>query len=434
MKARLDTTLGRRHPLDRTLGRRARGIRGAWALAGLLLAVPASALELDARLKAFAALSALPSHDVQRSQSGAAAWDGSADLRLMLRERAGPLELIVDYSAIFLAGDSLGFLSAPQTALDQSPQDDQRRALNLSWGIEDGPRHRSLHRLDRLALRYRQGDWSVTLGRQAVSWGNGMLFQPLGLFSPFAPTTVDRDYKAGDDLLLVERLFDNGSDLQLLLVGRRDAAGALSGSASSAALKWRGMAGQAELEAIAARHYQDRVLGLGARIPLGGALARADLAATRLRDGGWKLSGLLNLDYSLVFLKRNAYLFAEYYHNGFGAGRMPETYLGLKPALRERLLRGETFNLMRDYLALGANLQWHPLWQQSLSLIGNLQDGSALLQTSLTFEPGDRQRLQLGWTEPLGGAGQEFGGAPLLGETATVGGASALFARWTCYF
>ena len=172
------------------------------------------------------------------------------------------------------------------------------------------------------------------------------------------------------------------------------------------------MAGQTELEAIAARHYRDRVLGLGARIPLGGALARADLAATRLRDGGWKLSGLLNLDYSLVVLKRNAYLFAEYYHNGFGAGRMPETYLGLKPALRERLLRGETFNLMRDYLALGANIEWHPLWQQSLSLIGNLQDGSALLQTSLTFEPGDRQRLQLGWTEPLGGAGQEFGGAP----------------------
>ena len=73
------------------------------------------------------------------------------------------------------------------------------------------------------------------MGRQAVSWGNGMVFQPLGLFSPFAPTTVDRDYKAGDDLLLVERLFANGSDLQLLLVGRRDADGALSGSASSAA-------------------------------------------------------------------------------------------------------------------------------------------------------------------------------------------------------
>ena len=406
----------------------------AWALAGLLLAVPASALELDARLKAFATLSALPRHDVQRSQSGAVAWDGSADLRLMLRERAGPLELIVDYSAIFLAGDSLGFLSAPQTTLDQSPQGDQRRALNLTWEIEDGARHRSLHRLDRLALRYRQGDWSVTLGRQAVSWGNGMVFQPLGLFSPFAPTTVDRDYKAGDDLLLVERLFANGSDLQLLLVGRRDADGTLSGSASSAALKWRGMAGQAELEATAARHYRDRVLGLGARIPVGSALARADLAATRLSDGGWKLSGLLNLDYSLVVLERNAYLFAEYYHNGFGAGRMPETYLELKPALAERLLRGETFNLMRDYLALGANLQWHPLWNQSLALIGNLQDGSALLQTSLTFEPGDRQRLQLGWTEPLGRAGQEFGGAPLLGETATVGGASALFARWTCYF
>ena len=104
MKTRLDATLGQRHPLRRMLARQARGIGAAWALAGLLLAVPASALELDARLKAFATLSALPQHDVQRSQSGATAWDGSADLRLMLRQRTGPLELIVDYSAIFLAG------------------------------------------------------------------------------------------------------------------------------------------------------------------------------------------------------------------------------------------------------------------------------------------------------------------------------------------
>ena len=430
MRARLGTALRRR--LRLACG--ASGIGGAWALAGLLLAAPAAALEWDARLKAFATLSALPEKDVLRPQSGAVALDGSADLRLMLRENAGPLALIVDYSASFIAGDSLRFPSAPQTSLEQIAQDDQRRVLNLTWEIEEGARHRSLHRLDRLALRYRQGDWSLTLGRQAVSWGNGLVFQPLGLFSPFAPTTVDRDYKAGDDLLLLERLFADGSDLQLLIVGRRNAEGRLSAGASSAALKWRGLLEQIELEATAAKHYQDQVLGLGARMPAGGALLRADLMATRLRDGGWKLSGLLNLDYSLVVLRRNAYLFAEYFHNGFGIGRMPETYLDLKPELAQRLQRGETYNLMRDYLALGANLQWHPLWNQSLTLIGNLQDGSALLQTSLKFEPGDRQRLQLGWTEPLGGAGQEFGGAPLLGETATVGGASVFFARWTCYF
>ena len=60
--------------------------------------------------------------------------------------------------------------------------------------------------------------WAVTVGRQAVSWGSGIVFQPLDPFNPFAPTAVDRDYKAGDDLVLIERLFDNGHDAQLLRV------------------------------------------------------------------------------------------------------------------------------------------------------------------------------------------------------------------------
>ena len=37
-----------------------------------------------------------------------------------------------------------------------------------------------------------------------MSWGNGLVFQPMDLFNPFTPTAVDRDYKPGNDLLLVE--------------------------------------------------------------------------------------------------------------------------------------------------------------------------------------------------------------------------------------
>lgn len=399
-----------------------------------MAAQSAVALEFDARFKAFGTVAALPGHDVQRILDDSPALDTNFDLRLMFRESAGPFELIVDHSITMISGDSFAFLNAPGATLDQTPAGDAGRAFDLSWEIEDGSRHRSWHRFDRLAVRYRRGDWSVTLGRQAVSWGNGLVFQPMGLFTPFAPTTVDQEYKAGDDLLLVERLFADGSDISLLAVGRRDEAGDIDPDSSSAALKWHGFIGQGELELVAARHYRDEVLGVGARIPVGGALARTDIVATRVHGSGWKLSGIFNIDYTVAFFQGTAHIFAEYYHNGFGVHDLPETPLALPADLVARLERGEVFNLMRDYVAAGANVIWHPLWSQSVALIGNLQDGSAQLLTSVTYEPGEHQRLQLGWLEPLAGAGKEFGGVPLAGDTITRGGASTLFARWVYYF
>ena len=116
---------------------------------------------------------------------------------------------------------------------------DDLRLINLTADVNHGSRHRSLHRFDRLNARWRSDRWAVTVGRQAVSWGSGIVFQPLDPFNPFAPTAVDRDYKAGDDLVLVERLFDNGHDAQLLHVFRRNAQDSVSEVASTAA-KWHG--------------------------------------------------------------------------------------------------------------------------------------------------------------------------------------------------
>ena len=417
--------------------RRLRCNAGRWPAAAVfaLLAAPSAvALDFDARIKAFGTVAALPTHDVQRILDESPALDANFDIRLMFRERAGPFEFIVDHSTTLVSGDSFAFLNAPGATLDQTPAGDAGRAIDLSWEIEDGSRHRSWHRFDRLAVRYRRGDWSVTLGRQALSWGNGLVFQPMGLFTPFAPTTVDQEYKAGDDLLLVERLFADGSDINLLVVGRQDESGDLDWDSSSAAVKWHGFIGQGELELVAARHYRDEVLGIGARIPIGGALARSDIVATRMHGFGWKLSGIVNIDYTLAFFQGTAHVFAEYFHNGFGVDHLPESPLALPAGLIARLERGEVFNLMRDYVAVGANVVWHPLWSQSVALIGNLQDGSALLQTSVTYEPGERQTVQLGWLEPLGRAGEEFGGVPVAGAAITRGGASTLFARWVYYF
>jgi hypothetical protein len=407
------------------------GALAAWLA---LFAHAANALEFDARTKVFGTGAALEPHDLQRQLAGTPAYDYTADLRLMFVEERGGFTFKLDHAVILNGGDSFAFLSNPGATLDQSPTDDDSRRMDLTWQLDDGNRHRLLHRIDRLAMQYRGSSWGLTIGREAVSWGSGLVFQPMDIFSPFAPTTVDRDFKAGDDLVIVDKLFPDGSDLQLLGIARRDADGDASSDVISAAAKWHAFVGPGELEVFGGKHYRDQVYGGSLRVPLGGALLRTDLVGTRLDGGNWRVSGIINVDTSFALAGRTTYVFGEYFHNDFGVGDLPDSFVGLPPELLLRLGRGEVFNLMRDYLALGGTYEWHALWNQSLTLIANLNDSSGLLQTQLSYTPSDHATLQAGVVVPVGQAGEEYGGVPVFGEAVTSGGALQGYLRWVYYF
>ena len=368
----------------------------------MLWTCSALAIEADARLKWFTTAGFLPAHDVQRQQLGTPSTDSTVDLRLMFKHDVGAVRLILDHSTVLLSGDATELQLGPDSSLDQTVVNDARRALDMTWEIEDGNRHSSFHRIDRLALQWQKGDWGVTLGRQAVSWGSGIVFQPMDPFNPFSPTVVDRDYKAGDDLLLIDRLFENGSDLQLLHVVRRDEFDDIGSDVSSTAAKWHGYVGEVEVEIIAAQHFDEPWAGLTFRVPIGEALLRTDIVSSRLKSGGWQISGLMNVDYSFTLADHNAYLFAEYFHNDVGVNELPSNPALLPEDLLQRLGRGEVFNVMRDYTAFGGNIEWHPLVSQTATLITNLHDSSSLFQTNISYIPSDNTSVQFGWIEPFG--------------------------------
>jgi hypothetical protein len=398
-----------------------------------LVTAPVAA-ELDLRLKAFGTVRELPDTDAQRAINGEPAVDGNLDLRLLFRQAAGRFEVIADHSTIALAGDTYEAGIASFGTIDQTPTDDDRRALELTWSIDKDDDYRLYHRFDRLALKYRGDDWGFTVGREAVSWGSGKVFNPMDLFSPFSPTTVDRDYKAGDDLVMVDKLFDGGGDIQLLAVFRRDEQGDREADEGSYGIKWRGFAGSAELELAAGQHYEDTIGAVTFRLPIGGALLQTDWVATELDEQDeWKLSGVVNIDYSFLLAERNTYVFAEYFRNGFGRNENRVDLFDLPVYLVERVQRGEVFSLTKDYLAAGGFYEWHPLVNHSLTVLWNLHDDSTLWQTSLSYQPGDRQTLELGVTLTTGSRGDEYGRIDV-GEGLTTGGGARAFLRWVYFW
>ena len=385
--------------------------------------------EFDARVKWHTTAQRLPAGDAQRDATGESKpVDHGADLRLLLRRHLGSFTVEVDHATTYLVGDSIESAESGPT-FDQTPTGDERRLLDLTWDVDRGDRHRLLHRFDRFALKYRSPRWAVTLGRDAVSWGSGLVFHPMDLFNPFAPTTVDQDYKAGDDLIRIERLFDDGSDLEMLAVARH---GAIEDGTASVALKYRALAGSSEFDFLAARHYGGEVVGLGLRTPIGGALIRSDLIVADDAQG-WTLSGVVNVDYSFPVAQSSVYVFAEYFRNGFGVRRLPDDLDLLPSALTDRLGRGEAFTLMRNYLAVGAQFRWHALVNQNISVIANLHDASKVLQTTVGYDASDAVRLDIGVIKPMGSRGDEFGRLGVE-NGLTVGGGTRGYLRLVYFF
>ncbi|MYA17829.1 MAG: hypothetical protein F4Z28_14265, partial [Gammaproteobacteria bacterium] len=150
-----------------------------------LVAAAGLATEFDARIKWHSTAQWLPASDMTGESRP---LDHGADIRLLWRQSFSGLTVVVDHASTYLVGDTVGSAADSGPTFDQTPTGDERRLLDVTWEVDRGDRHRLLHRFDRLALKYRTPRWALTLGRDAVSWGSGLVFHPMDLFNPFAPT------------------------------------------------------------------------------------------------------------------------------------------------------------------------------------------------------------------------------------------------------
>jgi len=303
---------------------------------------------------------------------------------------------------------------------------------------DTGERYAAVY-IDRLSLAYSSEHAVLKLGRQALTWGSGLVFHPIDLFNPFPPNALDTEYKPGADMLYGQWLFDSGADIQGVVAPRRDPlTGEVEADQSAAGLKWHGFLGREQqygYELLLARNYESDVLGLALNASLGGATWTAEAVPTRLLDGALRTSWLANIQYAWTCFGRNCNGYAEYFRNGFGVGGSDNTLDDLPTPLIERIARGELFTVSRDYLALGLTLEWTPLLDIEPLLISNLDDGSALVVVQAVRSLGENLKLTLAAQSGIGPRGTEYGGLETTaGSDTYVAPGRYLYARIDWYF
>lgn len=308
--------------------------------------------------------------------------------------------------------------------------------LPLDDTLTDSDRVRAVQSLDRFSMSYTTESWVFTLGRQAYSWGNGIVFRPMDLFDPFAPDAVDESYKPGVDAIYVQRLTAGGSDLTALIVPRRDpATGRVEKDQSSAALKWHAFGSSVQIDLLAARDYRDTVFGLGLAGSLGDAVWRLDLVPVWLDGGGTKVSLVANLEHAWQWHGRNFSGFLEYFRNGFGRGGRGYTLEELGQDLIARLARGQLFNTGRDYVAGGLRIELTPLLEIDPVLLLNLGDRSSLLLVQGSYSIRENLSVDFGVRMAGGPRGTEFGGLRTSASSSVYEAPpTRIFARLTRYF
>jgi hypothetical protein len=372
-------------------------------------------IDLGGHVKPQFTATSYPDNSVFRDVFGAGSFDFALDARVVLGIRRRGWSFDTDYQLIGLYGDRVEFTrDLPEEVQLLYPHlpNDRTRLFDLTYVFHDSGKSAVLNRLDRLSVGYTSDKVVMKFGRQAISWGNGLIYSAMDIFNPFDPAAVDKEYKTGDDMLYGQVLRDNGDDFQGVMVFRRNPmTGNVEADVGSLAFKYHGMTGDGEYDVLVSRHFDDALVGGGGNHSLGGAVWQGDAVVTFAADET-VLSLVTNLSYSWTWGGKNVSGVAEYFYNGFGqtGGCYSLACLTENPELLSRIARGELFTLGRHYIGLSAVIEIHPLFTVTPNLFTNVVDPSALFQVVFRNDLRENMLLLSSINLPLGAAGTEFAG------------------------
>ena len=432
--------------IDSPAGRPATGAAALCCLiAALAAAAPAFAVELwadeerdryvsmDTALKS----SLVVSHNPDDKLFFPDRWTGVGLLRgrltfnLQLNDTTNA-EFAYEQRAQFTSGTSAG-LSGGGGALPSFGEAPYRLA-QLDWQIaKDDDTSIYRHEIDRGLVAFHPGWGEVTIGRQAIGLGRGVLFGAVDVFAPFSPIEVDREWRRGVDALRIEYHLSDTSSMELL------GAFGESWDESALLLRARGYIGNIDGELILGKRGRDAMVGLAMSAAVGDAELHAELAVFDIPeahpDGGLfgndHLIAKAVLGSSYTFDVGNGLtLLGEYHYSGFGVDDIEDAVKRLmNPDYAARYLRGDTQILGRHALAVQFAYPFTNTLGGGLLIFESLSDGSGLIAPSIRWDVSSSTSLTLSTFVPWGPAPNrrrlesEYGSTP-----------SSVFLQLSAYF
>jgi hypothetical protein len=321
----------------------------------------------------------------------------SVAARLATRLEVGELWRL-EFHPVVVAGSGVGNASFGTGVGRKSPE-----AIDLTWKESEGILDVTA-RVDWMFLKAETDGVRGTLGRQAISHGQGKLFSPLDVIAPFNPTTIDTEFKPGVDALRVEAFFGQSHrlDVSAAYLGAWDADGiGVVGQGTSTV-------GATDIGIYTAWMRGDPMVGASVFAPAGPVGIYGDVAVIAEEDA--QLRGVLGAD---IRATPSTLMTLEVYHQTFGSDDPADALVVMEG---ERYARGELWLVGHSYAGLSALQTLSPLWNLSLMTLSNLTDPSALASVSLHWSASENAEILFGGMGGLGQAPDDVEPSDLIGE------------------
>ncbi len=291
--------------------------------------------------------------------------------------------------------------------------------------VEVGSTFSYRHELDRAAASVSFPRAEVTVGRQAVGWGRGLLFGAVDIFAPFSPLESDREWRRGIDAV---RLRAPVTDLISV-----DAVAAFGESMEESAFVGRvhGYVGDVDGELFAGSRCEDGFYGASLSFPVfdaefhgeaavflspeplpaGGSFGSDDVAVKAVVGG----SRTFDLAGGLMVL-------AEYHYSGFGVSDIEEATDHFEdPVFFERYARGDSQVLGRHACAVQLSYGFAGVTPLSATWLVSPVDGSGVVVPSVVWVFSDSVTLTASAYVSYGAAPEDFKILSEYGGTPTTG-------------
>jgi len=328
-------------------------------------------------------------------------------------------ELAYEQRARWLSG-STG-LGAGSSFLPQQARAPFRLA-QLDWEIAADDSFSYRHEIDRALVALHPAWGDVTIGRQAIGLGRGVLFGAVDVFNPFSPMEVDREWRRGVDAFRAEyRLSATSSAECIAAFGETWEQSALLG-------RLRGYLGDVDGSLIVGKRAEDFMVGSTFSAVAGGAEVHGELAVfdtpEAQADGtfwsGGHLATKAVIGSSYTFDVGNGLtLLGEYHYSDFGVEDAEDALVRLQDRdFQRRFLRGDTQILGHQAVAAQLSYPFSDAVNGSFLVLTNPTDGSGVISPSLRWDL-DKNVTLIGnvfvpWgDEPSGGQfHSEYGATP----------------------